>query len=447
VRALNVQYDEALELATRSLPARFRWVDSPSRPFVSRYFYADRVTLPNAGWKIHISTSLRYAAALFERVVPHLIDHSLNFKLPASATGLRALNSGVGGLPQIGKVVTIYPPNETSFRHHALWFDQHWRPIRFPNVRSDFQISEGGAVFFRYGDFFSSSLGAHPAHADEVDLAPNVRRLRPVAPARAKLPLPHVEVREQVRTISIGGTEYIRIKPVRQSAKGDIELGITPSLDTTFIKIAHVGADEDFFGFDSSDRLQREVGFLIKAKTAGVSCPAVLDFSIDPEPAVALQDIRGMRPHWSRSWGTEMISAIIDQIQRLHVVGILHRDVKPSNIIIDNDGKVVLIDFEHACYVGESPAPVCSSGVFTAPDARRTLPCASHDVYSLGVTCVELLSRREVADYAEIGNALTILDRSKYAHFAKLLRAATSPSSGARCNIDDLRAACRSTMS
>jgi WD40 repeat protein len=72
---------------------------------------------------------------------------------------------------------------------------------------------------------------------------------------------------------------------------------------------------------------------------------------------------------------------------------LIHRDVKPENILIDADGNVKLCDLGLAKSIGESTALTLSGQVFGTPNymspeqarAERTVDCRS-DMYSLGMT-------------------------------------------------------------
>lgn len=50
-----------------------------------------------------------------------------------------------------------------------------------------------------------------------------------------------------------------------------------------------------------------------------------------------LYNVRGVK---------KVISSVCDALEVLHTLGIVHRDVKPENIMIANNGEVVLIDFD-----------------------------------------------------------------------------------------------------
>lgn len=45
---------------------------------------------------------------------------------------------------------------------------------------------------------------------------------------------------------------------------------------------------------------------------------------------------------------------ILSAIKHLHLLGIVHNDINPANIMLDNDGTFILIDFDSCRYIGES---------------------------------------------------------------------------------------------
>ena len=48
------------------------------------------------------------------------------------------------------------------------------------------------------------------------------------------------------------------------------------------------------------------------------------------------------------------LDGILAAIQHLHSLGIVHNDINPANIMLDEDGTLILIDFDSCRYVGES---------------------------------------------------------------------------------------------
>ena len=93
--------------------------------------------------------------------------------------------------------------------------------------------------------------------------------------------------------------------------------------------------------------------------------------------------------------------AVALALQHAHERGVLHRDVKPSNIMLTPDGRVLLLDFGLAVATGD--ARLTGSGsqlgtpAYMSPEQMRGDPRAidaRSDVYSLAVTLYELLTLR-----------------------------------------------------
>jgi DNA-binding response OmpR family regulator len=87
-------------------------------------------------------------------------------------------------------------------------------------------------------------------------------------------------------------------------------------------------------------------------------------------------------------------------LEALGEKGLVHRDVKPSNIIVGADGRATLVDFGLARASSDQDLTGTGEAIGTphyiAPEVLRGAPCSARsDLYSLGVTLYELVSGRK----------------------------------------------------
>ncbi|CAM5586434.1 serine/threonine-protein kinase [Streptomyces abikoensis] len=84
-------------------------------------------------------------------------------------------------------------------------------------------------------------------------------------------------------------------------------------------------------------------------------------------------------------------AGVLSALRGAHAAGVLHRDVKPANVLLANDGRVVLTDFGIATVEGSSAltrtGELVGSPEFLAPErALGHPPGPASDLWSLGVT-------------------------------------------------------------
>jgi len=143
---------------------------------------------------------------------------------------------------------------------------------------------------------------------------------------------------------------------------------------------------------------------LREAKTAArLNHPAVATvfdvFDQDGSPWIVMELVRAraldqvitedgpLRPPAAARVGECLLSALTSA----HAAGVLHRDVKPSNVLLGQDGRGVLTDFGIATFEGDpgltQVGMVVGTPGFTAPERLRGQPATqAADLWSLGAT-------------------------------------------------------------
>jgi len=105
----------------------------------------------------------------------------------------------------------------------------------------------------------------------------------------------------------------------------------------------------------------------------------------------------------------EIIHQLLDGLAHAHAAGVIHRDVKPSNILINNDGRIKISDFGIAriessqlTQVGD----VLGTPHYMAPEQFMGADIGLQaDLYSVGVIAYELLAGRKPF----IGNSAKVM--------------------------------------
>ncbi len=95
----------------------------------------------------------------------------------------------------------------------------------------------------------------------------------------------------------------------------------------------------------------------------------------------------------------EIVRQLLDGLGYAHAQGVVHRDVKPSNILINDDGRIKISDFGIAHLDSSSLTQVGeimgSPGYMSPEQFTGEEPDARTDIYSAGVIAYELLAGRK----------------------------------------------------
>ncbi|MFF4078346.1 protein kinase [Streptomyces sp. NPDC001777] len=121
----------------------------------------------------------------------------------------------------------------------------------------------------------------------------------------------------------------------------------------------------------------------------------VMELVKGPSLAEHVAELGPMSPSRVAGIGLQLLAAL----DAVHAIGALHRDVKPANVLMRDDGGVVLCDFGIVALADTAslttPGGVVGTLDFIAPERMSDRPAGPpSDLFSLGATLCALLSGR-----------------------------------------------------
>jgi serine/threonine-protein kinase len=162
----------------------------------------------------------------------------------------------------------------------------------------------------------------------------------------------------------------------------------------------HLAADENFLG-----RLGREAK--AAARLSHPHVVGVLDQGNDGNTAYlvmeyikghTLRDVLRDRGALPPRLALALIDPVVEGLGAAHAAGFIHRDVKPENVLIADDGRIKIGDFGLARAVTSSTSTGALIGTvaYISPELVLGRPAdARSDVYSVGIMLYEMLTGRQ----------------------------------------------------
>ncbi len=392
-------------------------------------FYAPpRLVLPEQGWKVHLSTTATQAEELLQIAGRFCVRHKLPFKHLPDSSALAASNAKDANRASSGKFVTIYTSTERQLNEALHALGDETDHLKGPHVLSDLRWSKG-PVFVRYGGF-------HRLFVDGVDgRVPAIRHPKGHLVPDLRLPVfrlpPWVRIPELLRplldALDAPAPEGFPVitGALHHSNAGGVYTGIDNGCDVV-VKEArpHAGVTPD--GRDAIERSFHEAAVLRQLADNSQTGSLLRQFEVHGHHYLLLRRETGKPLQQAivarhplikadassdeidayRAWATDVSQRLELAVLALHEAGFRHGDLHPGNILVNDDGDVVLIDFEMATPTHAPCGAVIGSPGYTAPPDVRGVDA---DLFSL--------RRVQLSIFAPLAPLLD-LDPDKVAHLS-----------------------------
>lgn len=197
---------------------------------------------------------------------------------------------------------------------------------------------------------------------------------------------------------------YRVIRPLGAGGMGEVFLAVEDAPDFrryVAIKVVREGVGPGF-----SERFSRERAILAQLAHPGIAQFFGGGTTEDGRPYFVMEHVEGERidRHADRSLLTvrervRIFRQVCDAVQHAHTNLVVHRDLKPGNILVTASGEPKLLDFGIAKLLDQERPDVTRTGFrlatpeYAAPEQLRGDPVSTaSDVYALGVLLYEVLS-------------------------------------------------------
>ncbi|MFD7030911.1 class IV lanthionine synthetase LanL [Streptomyces sp. NPDC059917] len=372
------------------------------------YLNDPRMPAMDHGWKLHVSVRPGALAEVRALVLPVLRRHVCHAKFAKDRQTLRTINSGASGPGLVGKAITVYPGPGVVVALAAELVEV-LRGREGPRVVSDRQVDPDAPVYYRYGPFTGDYRTGRGGRLESVmagpdgqlfdGLASNAYRCPPwaedpFAPVPAAAPGPGPGSGPGSGSgFGVGGRYAVTAGIVRKP-QGNVYRALDRATGRpVVIKQARAFVSEDAAGADTRDRLRNERRIL----AALDSVPGVargLDYFLHaPDEYLVLTDCgdRDLRRDVQENgpYGvltlTHLATRLLRTLDEVHARGVVVRDLKPDNVVLDGAGRCHLIDFGISEQDGIGPGGATPG--YGGPVLPGTGPAApADDYYALGAT-------------------------------------------------------------
>lgn len=361
---------------------------------VWKHYHVKHISLPDQGWKIHITSTFEESQNVLDKVAQLCLDKNVEFKHLKDRQSFVKVNSKNANRATSGKFITIYPVNNKAFIELLDLISLTTQEFKKgPYILSDKRWKSSN-VFYRYGGF-SKVLNEHGEHCirdEKGNLIIDQRTPFYQIPDFVK------DFDEYLNTINItsdsGTNKESNLKRYKietalsYSNAGGVYLAHRKHDNMkVIIKEARPNAGLDGIYQDALARQTNEYDALKTLQHV----PGVVNLieyfqewehHFLVEEFIEGQDLRqwlaGYFPFFENGEGMhnhakkveKILLQLLSHIDEMHHSGIAMGDLQPANVMVTEDLSVRIIDFETAMAVNSENKPNMATLGFFSQEMR-----------------------------------------------------------------------------
>jgi serine/threonine protein kinase len=181
----------------------------------------------------------------------------------------------------------------------------------------------------------------------------------------------------------------------------------------SFMSLCKIYQDKVIKIYNDKEDIKYEINFLEKLKKEnGIpkiikTYDNVIEMNYLGEEIQYTQDKKEVR---------RIISEIMKLLKKIHQYQIIHNDIKPQNILINEYDEISIIDFSHSMEFDEKN--VSSSLCYESPDKNKSY---YSDIWSVGCVYYELLTDKILFNVDDKKEFYKMIERKEHIKLMKLM--------------------------
>ncbi|MFJ6904902.1 class III lanthionine synthetase LanKC [Streptomyces griseoluteus] len=371
--------------------------------------------LADYGWKVHVSATMARAQRVLDIASRILFEAGIPFKHLSDVLRYTWLHHKVGNRAQSGKFIAAYPPDVPSAQRLMELLSDALRDEQGPHILGDRRFRDSSVVAYRYGSFVDTSRTRPDGLPERLvpdgfgELVPDQRGVTFILPAgvtdpfaapATPAPPTHTDSVPQPEAVTFDGLRFERV--LQRSSGGAAYQAVTTDTGRrVFVKEARAHVGLHWNHTSGQERLQHEHTVLseLQEKAPGIAPQPLSHFRRWENTFLVTEFIEGRS---LRTWMVEHLPSIKvgspastyeayyarcltvldqlrEQIARLHAAGYVFVDMTPNNVMVDDEDRVRLIDFEAASRSADSFPLLGTDGFFPRLSLTKLKRLAQED--------------------------------------------------------------------